>query len=147
MLENLHGPKKIFAGIGVAFLGLIVTAALALLYGFIVMWLWNWLMPVIFNLGTITFWQAWGIVLLAHILFKGTPGKGHGPKGPVGHIKSEISNEIGNEIKKEFRKERDKECGREWKNEFRRKMQEHTEEQSPSDEPESGAPENEETES
>ncbi|MBN1879552.1 hypothetical protein JW823_05520 [bacterium] len=50
--------------------GVILAAVLALLLGFVVQWLWNWLMPVIFGLGTITFWQAWGLVLLSHILFK-----------------------------------------------------------------------------
>lgn len=34
------------------------------------MWLWNWLMPVIFGLSKITFWQAWGINMLCSILFK-----------------------------------------------------------------------------
>lgn len=32
--------------------------------------LWNWLMPTIFNLPTITFWQALGLNILASILFK-----------------------------------------------------------------------------
>jgi hypothetical protein len=43
---------------------------MALLFGLVVMFLWNWLMPVIFALPVITFWQAWGLVLLSHILFK-----------------------------------------------------------------------------
>lgn len=34
------------------------------------MWLWNWLMPVIFGLTEITFWQALGINILAGILFR-----------------------------------------------------------------------------
>ncbi|MFP4548993.1 MAG: hypothetical protein ACLFQM_12740 [Fidelibacterota bacterium] len=51
--------------------GVVGGAILALFFGFIVMWLWNWLMPVIFGLPTITYWQAWGLVILFHILFKG----------------------------------------------------------------------------
>jgi hypothetical protein len=35
------------------------------------MWLWNWLMPAIFNLTTITFWQAAGILVLSKIIFSG----------------------------------------------------------------------------
>ncbi len=35
-----------------------------------VMWLWNWLMPVIFGLGKISLMQAFGILLLSTILFK-----------------------------------------------------------------------------
>ena len=33
-------------------------------------------MPAIFGLGEITYWQAWGLVILAHILFK-VGGHGH----------------------------------------------------------------------
>lgn len=50
--------------------GLILAMGLALLFGAFVMLLWNWLMPTIFNLPEITYWQAWGLVLLSHILFK-----------------------------------------------------------------------------
>lgn len=32
--------------------------------------LWNWLMPVIFSLPAISFWQAAGIMLLISILFR-----------------------------------------------------------------------------
>ncbi|MDR3058060.1 MAG: hypothetical protein ACK5KL_21400 [Dysgonomonas sp.] len=39
--------------------------------GAVVMLLWNWLMPVIFGLITINFWQALGIFILARILFGG----------------------------------------------------------------------------
>jgi len=46
---------------------------MALLLGFVVMWLWNWLMPDIFGLPQLTFWKAWGLVVLAHILFKSFP--------------------------------------------------------------------------
>lgn len=34
------------------------------------LFLWNWLMPEIFAIKTITFWQAWGINFLANVLFK-----------------------------------------------------------------------------
>ena len=33
-------------------------------------YLWNWLMPEIFGLKAITFWQAFGLSLLSGILFK-----------------------------------------------------------------------------
>ena len=41
------------------------------LFGFVTMWLWNWLMPAIFKLPAIGFWQAVGILLLSQILFRG----------------------------------------------------------------------------
>ncbi|MCI2088474.1 MAG: hypothetical protein LKK21_09465 [Prevotella sp.] len=46
-----------------------------------VMLLWNWLMPVIFGLTVINFWQALGLLLLSRILFGsfrfGRSGIGH----------------------------------------------------------------------
>lgn len=35
-----------------------------------VLWLWNWLMPDIFNLPQITFWQALGLNLLSSFLLR-----------------------------------------------------------------------------
>lgn len=54
------------------------------LFGAITMWLWNWLMPAIFKLPTIGFWQAVGILILCQLLFKGGPmgraGRSHWKK-------------------------------------------------------------------
>jgi hypothetical protein len=52
---------------GVAF----VTAVI-----FVVMSLWNWLVPQLFNGPEVDFWKAAGILLLSKILFGF--GKGHG---------------------------------------------------------------------
>ena len=41
-----------------------------ILIGGPLMVLWNWLMPSIFYLPEITFWQACGLQLLATLLFK-----------------------------------------------------------------------------
>ena len=56
-----------------AYVILVVLAAFGfgLLFGWIIVWLWNWLMPMIFGLPTITFWQGVGIFVLAKILFGG----------------------------------------------------------------------------
>lgn len=35
-----------------------------------VMWLWDWLMPELFGLKTITWFQAWGLTFLCSLLFK-----------------------------------------------------------------------------
>jgi len=40
-------------------------------FGFVVKELWNWLMPGIFHLGMISFWQALGLLVLSKILFGG----------------------------------------------------------------------------
>ena len=50
----------------IAFIGLCVM----LLLGLPLQLLWNWLMPSLFNLPHITFWQAVGLNLISSILFK-----------------------------------------------------------------------------
>ncbi len=54
--------------------GLAIGAMFAFLFGLFVMILWNWLMPVIFGLPKISYFQAWGLVVLSHLLFKGGCG-------------------------------------------------------------------------
>ena len=60
-------PKKILWGIVFAIGGIGLTA----LFGFVVMALWNWLMPEVFGLTQVSYWQAWGLLVLCWILFKG----------------------------------------------------------------------------
>ena len=55
----------------------------AWLFGELVMHLWNWLLPPIFGLHMITFWQALGLLLLSRILF-GSWGAGGGNRGRRG---------------------------------------------------------------
>lgn len=42
-------------------LSVLVGTILVLLFTFPLLWLWNWLMPTIFGLTKITFWQALGL--------------------------------------------------------------------------------------
>jgi len=53
---------------------IIAGAGLLVLFGFIVMWLWNALMPKLFGITVISYWEAWGILILSHILFHGFHG-------------------------------------------------------------------------
>jgi hypothetical protein len=45
--------------------------------GLVVQLLWNWLLPPLFGLHQITFWQALGILVLCRILFGGFGGHSH----------------------------------------------------------------------
>jgi Ca2+/H+ antiporter, TMEM165/GDT1 family len=54
-------------------LGIVLVAVTA--FSFAVMWLWNRLMPVIFGLHAISFWQALGLLVLSKILFGGFRGR------------------------------------------------------------------------
>jgi len=70
---------KIQRRIAVMIGGFMLMVLGAFFFGLIVMLLWNWLMPTIFNLKEITYWQAWGLFLLAKILFGGRKvGKHYG---------------------------------------------------------------------
>jgi hypothetical protein len=55
----------ILLGIGIAFL-----------VGYLVMRLWNWLMPELFDLPMISYWQAVGVLVLAKIIFGFGSGDG-----------------------------------------------------------------------
>jgi hypothetical protein len=56
----------------------ILVVALFFVLGYVVMALWNWLMPSLFGLHTITYWQAYGLLILSKILFGGLRGGGGG---------------------------------------------------------------------
>lgn len=58
--------------------------AFVAVFGAIVMVLWNWLMPELFGLTAISFWQAAGLLTLCKILFGGL-GSGHHGHGHGGH--------------------------------------------------------------
>lgn len=53
----------------------VVSIILAVLLGLPLMLLWNWLLPTIFGLPKITFWQAVGLNFLSTILFKNSSTK------------------------------------------------------------------------
>ncbi len=61
---------------GMIVLGIIAMAGLAILFGFVIMWLWNWLMPELFDLPTLSYWQAVGLFILSKILLGGIGGGG-----------------------------------------------------------------------
>ena len=54
----------------------ILGVGLLFLFGCVVMLLWNWLIPEIFGLKTLTYWQAWGLLALSCILFGRIGGAG-----------------------------------------------------------------------
>ena len=63
--EDRSLPQKILLGIGFGILGVGLLA----LFGWVVMLLWNWLMPELFGLKRLGYWQAWGLLALCTILF------------------------------------------------------------------------------
>ncbi len=51
----------------------VLGIALAFLFGLVIKLLWNALMPEIFGLSEIGYWQGVGLFILARILFGGMP--------------------------------------------------------------------------
>lgn len=56
----------------------VVCLLFVLLFGWVTMFLWNYLVPVLFHGPVINFWQALGLLLLSKILLGGIGGKGWG---------------------------------------------------------------------
>jgi hypothetical protein len=78
---------KVCRLIGWTLTGVIMAVIFALVFGMAVKWLWNWLMPALFGAGTITYWQAFGVVILAKLLFGSF---GHHHKDPSNHVRSKF---------------------------------------------------------
>ncbi len=58
-----------FVIVGMIVLVVLVTAVVVALAGLLVRWLWNQLMPGIFNLPSLSYWQAVGLFVLAQLFF------------------------------------------------------------------------------
>ncbi len=71
--DNLPRPVRF---LGRAVLGLLVCGAVALVFGYVAMWLWNAVVPQISSLPAVTFWQAVALLVLAR-LFTGRFSHGH----------------------------------------------------------------------
>jgi hypothetical protein len=68
---------------GVFYFGkfLIMGVAFLALFTYVVMLLWNWLVPELFNGPLLTYWQTLGILVLSKILLTGI-GHGHRDSRP-----------------------------------------------------------------
>jgi hypothetical protein len=74
-------------------------------FGFVVMSLWNWLMPMLFNLHTITYWQAFGVLILSRILFGGLGGR------PGHRVRQRVWERMSPEQREKFREGMRQRCG------------------------------------
>jgi len=63
---------------------IVLGIAAVVLFGFIVMGLWNAILVPVLGIGAVSFWQALGILVLSKILFGGFKGRGGGWGGPPG---------------------------------------------------------------
>lgn len=92
----------------IVFIALVLVPVGLAVFSFIVMRLWNWLVPPVFGWHTINFWQALGIFVLSKILFGGfRGGRMHG-RGRM----MERWEEMTPEEREKFRKGMQGFCGR-----------------------------------
>ena len=91
-IQRNYGIPRFFRITGLVIGGVILAAFFAVVFGYFVMLLWNWLMPMLFGLPEITYWHAFGIIILARLLFGGH-NHGHDHKyGPPSDKKSRFMN-------------------------------------------------------
>ncbi len=69
----------------------VMVVVAAFLFGELVMHLWNWLMPALFGLNTLSFAQALGLLLLSKLLFGGFHRHGGG-RGWKRHMEDRFAN-------------------------------------------------------
>lgn len=65
--SNMSNTEDKVAG---CFAAIVIVLVVDLIMAWLVMFLWNSVIPVIFTLPTITYWQAFMLMLLTDILFK-----------------------------------------------------------------------------
>jgi hypothetical protein len=111
MKKSLYKARFILFPIG--------AAAILALISFVVMQLWNNLLPVILHVSAITFWQAMGIFVLCKILFGfGKGGKPAWARGDSPWMRRKMEERFKNmdpEEKERFKaKLKDRMCG--WDN-------------------------------
>lgn len=88
----------------------IAIAAGVFIFGSVVMILWNNLLPTLFGISTITFWQAIGLLILSKILFGGFRG-GHGHHSFHGRSPHSHCMHLTAEEKEKMKSEWNERCG------------------------------------
>ena len=121
--KEIHGSPaaKVAKVTALVLMGIIGAAILAIVFGLVIQWLWNQVMPDIFGLPEISYWQAVGIVVLSHILFGGHHhGSSHHPsRKKAVKAKSEVGGEsISHDMEwdsfREFWKEHGRDAFTDW---------------------------------
>lgn len=97
-LSQRTGPPTVVKKIGWIIGGVILAVFLAFIFGYFVMLLWNWIMPIIFGLPEIDYWLAFGIIILARLIFGGI-GHGHSDNNKSSHHKRYYSSKFKRKFK------------------------------------------------
>jgi hypothetical protein len=74
--EKDSAERKTRKIVKIVVLFVIFAPLIVFVFGEIVLHLWNWLMPALFHLPTITYWQGLGLLVLSWLFFGGLRGSG-----------------------------------------------------------------------
>ena len=91
----------------------VLATAVFCLVGIIVTGLWNALLPALFGLKAITFWQAIGLMFLSRFLFGGFRGRAGWPRH-WRHRMMERWDQMTPEEREKFREGMKARCGGHW---------------------------------
>lgn len=100
--------KKVFVGLAMVAIFFLLVA--------LVQFLWNNLMPEICGIKAVSYWQAFGLLLLSKILFSGGfckkgPGFRKGFRKPDELDHEELSEEAREKLRVEWKRRFDNKCG------------------------------------
>jgi hypothetical protein len=82
--HHYHGGWGVFRVVGIVLGGMMLAVVLGFFFGWVIEHLWNWLMPSVFGLRPITYWQGFGLFVLSKLLF-GAFGHHPGHRGRNRH--------------------------------------------------------------
>ncbi len=93
--------------------GLVLFALGIVLFGYVTMYLWNWIMPYLFKLPMVDFRMAIGMVILSKILLGGIRVKAEGPWGQRRYWKAKWES-MSPEEREKFKHEFAARCRHRW---------------------------------
>lgn len=106
MNERLANMPKITRLLLFAPLAILGMMLFAFIGGQIVLNLWNWLLPPLFGISQITFWQALGILVLCRILFGGFGMSGsqrsHSRRGVSDRIADRVAERVSERLDERY---------------------------------------------
>ncbi len=91
-----------------------IAAVVLFVVGYVVMALWNALIPDLFKGPVITYWQAVGLLLLSHILFRGWGRRSHWNGWRHGYWKHRLDERLASmspEEREKYKEEWRRRCG------------------------------------
>lgn len=71
-MSPISTTSKAAVAIGAVLAALVIAFVVSVLLALPIKWLWNWLIPSIFGLRTISVLEAWGLSMLVKLIWPGS---------------------------------------------------------------------------